>query len=72
MIKIKLLSFILVGLNLNPGKGTFGTPHDSISGVPPKAAMIVAVGFLLFIFYVAYRVRKSMKEDRKREAENDD
>lgn len=65
MIKISYL-FSIPGLNLNPGKGAFSRPHDSLHGVPPKIAMIVAVGFLIFIFYIAYSVRKSMKEENKR------
>ena len=55
----------LAQTTLNPRKGTFSVPHDSVSGVPPTAAMIVTAGFLIFVVYVILRVRKSIKDDEK-------
>lgn len=47
---------------LNP-YSEFMVPYDSTQHLNPKLSLIIVSGFLLFVIYVVYRVRRSLKDD---------
>lgn len=52
------------------GNHARGANYDSIHNINPKVGGVIAVGFLVFIVYVIFRVRKSLKRDREKEGKN--
>ena len=57
-------------LNLNPGKGSLGTPYDSSHGIPDHVKLILLLVLLMYGLYIALRVwllnRKEKRNDKNK------
>ena len=51
---------------LNSGPGGIGSNYDSIHNINPKVAGFIAVCFLSFVLYIIFRVRRSLKKDKRK------
>jgi hypothetical protein len=56
-----ILNYLLPNLNL--GRSRNAAPYDSTTGIDPKVALILCICAILFFIYVAFRVRRALKDD---------
>ena len=54
----------LLNVDLNPGKGTFGYPYSSITGVTSNQVLVFTLLALFAILYVIVRVWWSLRKDK--------
>ncbi|MCG8698815.1 MAG: hypothetical protein MI922_12240 [Bacteroidales bacterium] len=54
---------VSVILQIYSNKELFGTPKDSVEGIPPLVLFTVMGLFLMLTIYIAFRVQRSLKED---------
>lgn len=57
---------------LNPGRQTFSQPYSSTSGVNENVGYWIVVCALVFGLFVAWRVYRGLKRDRKKLKEKED
>jgi hypothetical protein len=50
---------------MNPSKNSFTQVQSATEGIPNELVIFVSIAFILFIMYVIYRVRKSLRDDLK-------
>lgn len=50
---------------VNQGPYGEGSNYDSIHNINPKVAGFISVCFLSFVLYIIFRVRRSMKKDKR-------
>ncbi len=52
-------------IGANPSKQALSAPYNSAQNANPVLGFLLVFGFIVFIFYVAFRVRKLLKEEKK-------
>ena len=56
-------SFLLIIDNLNPNKIELAAHQSSTDGINPELISYIGAGFIIFILFVIYRVRKNLQQD---------
>ncbi len=49
---------------LNPGKGDFGRPYDSLNGISAKGKLIFYLIILAFGFYIGIKVWLNLRKEK--------
>jgi membrane-bound acyltransferase YfiQ involved in biofilm formation len=52
-------------LTLNPSKNGFAQTYISTNHISNNLGIYISVVFLTFLFYIMFKVRKSIKDDKK-------